>query len=630
MRTVFENEGDIRSVDLLAGLVSFWREGASGSLQFSRSGATAGFEIVRGELVASSSSDTRFETAAILVRAGKLDARTLERLAASEGADRALLALQAGVLTRREYRWGEKIRAVEILSDLLTWLEGEYFYVTSGGGDSDSAEPRLPIPRLILELFLRSRDRSLVLKYLGGADVPLARAANFDAEFATFGLTADAESVVRLIDGTASAEDIAGEAPAEAFAVEKLLAALVTLGLVQPAFAGAGAALAAGSAPASVRAGGTQEEESEDDPTREDPDDLLAQPAHDGETPGEGEQPAASEFELEPEPGVEDQPVAAAAEMELASVSDPARRETEPDDREDRFRSLDEGERHDTGAERVDASFSGSAMAPDLEFAPLGAETTPVERARIDLEAEGGPGEFDRPLDTTTGGGEPERPSPRPISPLIWLLGILVAAVAGILLWRNRGSASASAPAAGPAPTATEAPSPALTPPAESIASAGIPTSAPAAAPPLAVATSAPAPARAATAVPVHGRPTPRPMRGQTKSAPATEPAPAAETSRQAWTDRAARDARHLAADHKTHYAIQLELACEVGSLTDAFQHDRPAGSMWLLSTPYEGRTCFRILWGRYPTIDAAKRGLTGAPKFFFTSRNHPAVTGVR
>ncbi|HYX19297.1 MAG TPA: hypothetical protein VFA98_00430, partial [Thermoanaerobaculia bacterium] len=60
MRTAFEHEGDIRGIDILAALVGLWREGASGSLQFSRPGATAGFEIAGGELLASSSSDPRF------------------------------------------------------------------------------------------------------------------------------------------------------------------------------------------------------------------------------------------------------------------------------------------------------------------------------------------------------------------------------------------------------------------------------------------------------------------------------------------------------------------------------------------------------------------------------------------
>ena len=234
MRTMFEPQGEIRGTDILASLVALWRESASGSVQFQRSGATAGFELAAGEIVGASSSDPRFDTAAILVRAGKLESATLERLSASEGMDRAMTALQAGVLTRREWRWGEKIRAVEVLSDLLTWIEGDYTFFRSAA--REAGEFRLTIPRLVLELFLRSRDRGLVLHHLGGVDVPLVRDSRFDAEFSTFGLTDDAESVVRLIDGESTAAEIASEAPADTFAVEKLLAALVTLGLVHPAY----------------------------------------------------------------------------------------------------------------------------------------------------------------------------------------------------------------------------------------------------------------------------------------------------------------------------------------------------------------------------------------------------------
>ncbi|MFY9550961.1 MAG: hypothetical protein WAU32_07410, partial [Thermoanaerobaculia bacterium] len=207
MRTTFGPEGEIRGTDLLAAMVALWREGASGSLQFSRSGAMAGFELAGGEVVVASSSDSRFETAAILVRAGKLEASALERLSAQEGGDRARVALQAGLLTKREWRWGEKIRAVEVLSDLLTWLEGDYTFFRSTL--REPGEFRLTIPRLVLELFLRSRDRGLVLHYLGGADVPLVRATSFESEFATFGLTSDAESVVQLIDGKSTAAEIA-------------------------------------------------------------------------------------------------------------------------------------------------------------------------------------------------------------------------------------------------------------------------------------------------------------------------------------------------------------------------------------------------------------------------------------
>jgi hypothetical protein len=51
---------------------------------------------------------------------------------------------------------------------------------------------------------------------------------------------------------------------------------------------------------------------------------------------------------------------------------------------------------------------------------------------------------------------------------------------------------------------------------------------------------------------------------------------------------------------------------------------------MWLLPVAHGGRDCFRVLWGRYPTLDAAKKGKGGIPSYFVTARNHPAVVAVR
>ena len=231
MKNVFDAAGDLREVDPLAALVTCWREKASGELRFERAASQCGFDLDGGEVVGVISSDPRFETAAILVRAGKLAADAVERLA-PQGGDPAALALQTGLLTRREWKWGEKIRAIEVLSDLLSWEGGQYRFdtaVSPRGGDF-----RLPVPRLLLELFLRSRDRDLIDHQLGALDQRLVRGELFETEFPTFGLTADAESVVHLIDGRSTAIEIAEKAPAEEFAVRKLLAALVTLGLVHP------------------------------------------------------------------------------------------------------------------------------------------------------------------------------------------------------------------------------------------------------------------------------------------------------------------------------------------------------------------------------------------------------------
>ena len=44
MKNRFERSGDIREVDLLAALVALWREKASATLDFTRTGVTGGFE----------------------------------------------------------------------------------------------------------------------------------------------------------------------------------------------------------------------------------------------------------------------------------------------------------------------------------------------------------------------------------------------------------------------------------------------------------------------------------------------------------------------------------------------------------------------------------------------------------
>jgi hypothetical protein len=718
MRSHFDAEGEIRGTDLLGALVALWREGASGTLQFSRSGATAGFDVAAGDVVRTASSDPRFDTAAILVRAGKLDQATLDRLPVGEGGDRAAVALQTGVLTRREWRWGEKIRAVEVLSDLLTWLEGDYWFFRTGA--QDASEFRLTIPRLILELFLRSRDRNLVLHYLGGADVPLARAANFDAEFPSFGLTADAESVVQLIDGERNAAEIASEAPADAFAVEKLLAALVTLGLVHPEFApgepgspplpaprreqpaepeppepaSPQEAPAPTPAPAltesAAEAGSEREErsledeeerfadselqqgdedEAEDEPQEEEDDSEARETGRDEEVAEEhadaprsarGEDDAERDIaggsfeegiasaryddrldDEEPEPP-EDEDEAGLGEHELDRARGRA------DGGSDRRHAPDDDRlRREAGDDESD--LEGRSVRPDT---PAGA---PADLLGLEEGAAPPESPFERPLDATTGVGMADRPRPKSVAGWVWVLAALAVAVLAVLIWRSReagpgeGGPTTVAAAAHASPTpillsATVAPA-AAEPAAPSPTPMHIGPTARPTSPSAALARSTAAPA-GATAVPTERRaprsaaatatrsvPTPaRPAAAAISPSPRPRSAGAspADSSRQTWVDRAERDRKRYVQQGKARYAVQLELVCEVPSLVDAFQHDRPAGSMWLLAAPFEGRTCFRVLWGRYATRPEAARGLSKAPAFFSTARNHPAVVPVR
>lgn len=659
MKTTFDEQGDLRGTDVLAALVALWRESASGSLRFSRSGATAGFHLSAGEVTAIYSSESRFETAAILLRAGKLEPATLDRLSTPAGGDRALAALHAGILTKREWRWGEKIRAVEVLSDLLTWLEGDYIF--DRGAHADAGEFRLSVPRLILELFLRSRDRGLVLHHLGGADVPLARAPHFDSEFIAFGLTADAEAVVRLIDGKSTAAQIASEGPAEPFAVEKLLAALVTLGLVHPEFVAAEAAPrgAAEAAPRGVPEAATREDEE-------------AVP-HEGDV--HAEERAAEYWEAAPEEEPADR-LAPYSELDVPlesreSESDVDRALEAANDAEDADDEAEEtavgdsemgegygsGEEPSIGSERLRPVLGGPESAVgDESFgepevaSPAGAgEPELFEPEPTSPEAEAN---RRTPIDFATGVGSPERPRRRSSGALLWLLLLLAAGVGVVILLRDHGGPTGVAAARTPSPAAVPtgeaavlsevttpvapvAPAAAEAPPVTPTAFSANPQSAKAAAAktlptrgpslaPAAFPTRAPAVAVA--------RPTPRPVVTAVSAAPSRSAAPPETTgaSRQAWLDRAARDHQKATADHKNHFTIQLELACEIPTLVDAWKYDRPAGTLWVLTTPFKGQTCFRVLWGRYPTKEVARRAIAGVPPFFNSAHSRPVVTAIR
>jgi hypothetical protein len=581
MKNVFEGEGDLRAVDPLAALVSCWRERSSGELRFERGASESGFDLDQGEVVGVLSTDPRFETAAILVRAGKLGADAVESLT-PQGGDPALLALQTGLLTRREWKWGEKIRAIEVLSDVLSWEDGRYRFESQAR--PKGGEFRLAVPRLLLELFLRSRDQNLIDHQLGPPDQRLVRGERFDAEFASFGLTADAESVVHLIDGRSTAAEIAQKAPAEDFAVRKLLAALVTLGLVHPVPV----------APArAFERSEVRETESTDAPEP-----FHAEPDR-------------------PEPDVPEPRPEETMAIEVPSLEIPAERE-----------APFETDLPETAAEESAPAdlveLPGAEASPLDRFEPQRREPAPWEEPPAPAEPERWEGEAGFP-----GPIEPPEPAPeerRFGGGLAWVLGLLAAAVVGIVIWRSRTPAPAPAPtAAAVRPSAV----PAVTFPPP-VTAARLETSRPAAAP-----TAAPAAPTAPVAAAVRPTPASRMAAVRPTALAASRPTPAAarpaepvSESRAEWVKRAERDRKKLETDRRAHYAVQLELVCEVDSLAEAWKHDKNQ-TMWLLTTNHAGRDCFRVLWGRYPTLEAAKKGKSAIPAYFVTARNRPAVVSV-
>ena len=585
MKNVFEAEGDIREVDPLAALVTLLAR-ADERRAAVRSGRV-------GERVRSGGRrDRRRRLLGPAVRHGgdpraRGQARRRRgRAPRARGGRRGAAALQTGLLTRREWKWGEKIRAIEVLSDLLAWNDGRYrfdagaaphagdFRLRSRGCCSSSSSGRATEPH-------GSPARA------AGPDARPGRAVRRRSS-PRFGLTADAESVVRLIDGRSTAEEIAEKAPAEEFAVRKLLAALVTLGLVHPGAVGRRRAFP---------------RRSRRRPPTSSPSRSSRRRSRSRGRTRAGTRRRASG--------------AGAVVRTVGPRNEPARR---------RARDHRAGP---AGTARGDGGASGfrSAALRPLRAAPAERPEWPEAPSAL----RGGIGEPSGILRRSRRRPNPRRPeracrpTPRDSRRSRGSLGLLVAAVAAVALWRARGP-SPGTPAGGPDRRS------AVTFSTATAAGRRIPRGA---------ASTGGADRRRRRRRPF--RPRRRPCRRERRKPPrapsprARPPRPSPRRpprrrpdSREGWARRAESDRKRLASDNgarvtrsSSSSSARSSRSAKRGSTTAG----RRCGSC---RSRTAAGTASAVFWGRYPSLDAAKKGKTGIPPYFTTARNHPAVVSVR
>jgi hypothetical protein len=77
-------------------------------------------------------------------------------------------------------------------------------------------------------------------------------------------------------------------------------------------------------------------------------------------------------------------------------------------------------------------------------------------------------------------------------------------------------------------------------------------------------------------------------------------------------------------ASRKGMYTIQLALACEPRTVTRAVQTTRGSTELFILPREYNGRSCYRLLWGTYPSRSAAERARASVPRAFLKDKNGP------
>src|SRR5262249_17360193 len=155
---------------VLNALCAVGRGGASGTAAFTGpANETIRYGFDGGVLVAIE-TPPEMSPAEVLIRSGKVQRATYEALTVGDFENRYAVAAASGVLSKREALWGIKIAAIETLAAVVGWTEGTY---TFEEGPASPMQPafRLAVDHWILELFLRSSDRALVLRKIGATDI---------------------------------------------------------------------------------------------------------------------------------------------------------------------------------------------------------------------------------------------------------------------------------------------------------------------------------------------------------------------------------------------------------------------------------------------------------------------------
>lgn len=606
-------EGEISQINLVERLVELWREQFTGAIRFESDGIIKIVYFKGGDILSASTNDRADSVDEILMRAGKVSRehvkQALARRKESETLGDALLNL--GFITRKELSWARRVQVVGVIRSIAAWSTGSFTIVADYLPKRDEGT-LFPLPQIIVELIVTEGDRAKFEKAMEGGDAVFAKTASFDDVFRRLGLNEEAEQIANQVDGKQTASEVASASGKDPFNVYKLLHALATLGLFGRAekpqetpqfsmedFASAGVADAAdmwtaeptvevpavpepADAPVPVVVTQAQpmfdfdEAEAVRAPTLEVPIGALPD-----EVPDEAAAaPASSAWDEEeetPKPSAPQAPLVTPEMVAAASMPkwDPAPAKTVEAPGSEQW-GFDEAQIET--ARR--ASVPVSAAPSIVDTATRRTKGKPPKQSRfgfvialmaIAILAAGAYGYYwwvNRQADEPAG-QTAATPAPRPRPPVPAQTGTIVPTATGTV-----ATTTTTATAIGIAPnTATTATTPA----------------------PVAVTATAAPPAPVATAT----------------TAPA-RPQPMVVTSGGGGRERYDAMARQFLASASGNFTVQIQILCEPSNLDKVM---RAGGSdVWFVPQPIGGRSCYRVLWGRFATRDEAQRAMGQIP----------------
>ncbi len=84
-----------------------------------------------------------------------------------------------------------------------------------------------------------------------------------------------------------------------------------------------------------------------------------------------------------------------------------------------------------------------------------------------------------------------------------------------------------------------------------------------------------------------------------------------------------------VAQEKKNAFTLQIAIACAEESVRKAARRTRGSATFFTVPFPLAGKSCYRLCWGAYPTLEKAQAAKSSVPSFFLSEGGKPVVVSL-
>jgi hypothetical protein len=207
------------------------KSSATGSLKIDGPSYQKALYFRGGRVLFGSSNDPRDQLGAILIENGKITTEQLDDVSSKVGPGNPLAKVlsETGFVSQRELQEAARLKVERILTDVLNYHAGSFEF-EDGVLPKGAVDLKLATEALIAAAVRQVSDRAFVLRHLDSMDACLAPASSPPPESS---LTPETKGLLKQLDGSRSVREAAERAGLDEFEAGKLACALLFLGLVR-------------------------------------------------------------------------------------------------------------------------------------------------------------------------------------------------------------------------------------------------------------------------------------------------------------------------------------------------------------------------------------------------------------